>query len=795
MRKLIFKDIRKNLKLFLGTIIAIMVTVGIIVSCLDLIYASLEENDYGHRFDAVDVVIQHDDQIIIEYWDDDELEEENENVDGIIYLTETEVNQFVNDYDAIPDYTFYTSITGYSSSNYSGHNVTSMALSNFTKVDGEMPTNNQVLLDVQLLNSLGLNIGDTLNIKTRLGYFDFEISGTVDSNIEDIYGIQNYIFFNDEKAKELSLGANSVGIITNDIESIKEEFKKTEYDLYYGTKLNNAEVDGITYVNEALFIIFITMGSICLVISLFVISGTIQFSIRNRIKHFALLRVIGFTKRKINRIIAAQNLVVGIIGGLLGILLSTYVTDLIIYAYQELNIVNEYISAGHNYMLAGGVVLAVLLLSFIVSLSTARRTLSIPPMKAIKQESDLRTNVSAGKVITGLIFVLGGIAILLFTPFEGGIGIGMGFLVVSVSIIGLMGLSPLIMIIINWLLSIFTKKMKNSLGQVASANVKYKASKFAIAAISIAIIISMNGVMLLNNITYINSSTEKTYKFVSDYSYMTNDLRADELNEVEYFGMIYSGIVVENNNKINELSVLGVNQLNNNIVIVEGDPITDDNQIIVEASQTKFEIGKTYNAWTENGGQTTVTVVGKYESIDQSEKFLAITNANLILEDSYTSEYDLVYTNVELDNSIINSLETYQDNPSFDIQLAATILMTLISFVLSIVAIFNTFAIIMSVRKAEFNNLKIIGATKSQIINMTIIETLIVVLTGTIMGLVLLIITVGKFSVVNTGVFDFVVDNQIFTLLILISVIISYIAGYLPSVFTIKNIKQKIRVE
>jgi hypothetical protein len=59
----------------------------------------------------------------------------------------------------------------------------------------------------------------------------------------------------------------------------------------------------------------------------------------------------------------------------------------------------------------------------------------------------------------------------------------------------------------------------------------------------------------------------------------------------------------------------------------------------------------------------------------------------------------------------------------------------------------------------------------------------------------LLIFTVGKFSKVNTGVFDYIVDNQIFTLLVLISLIVSFIAGYLPSVYTIRNIKQKSRVE
>jgi putative ABC transport system permease protein len=101
----------------------------------------------------------------------------------------------------------------------------------------------------------------------------------------------------------------------------------------------------------------------------------------------------------------------------------------------------------------------------------------------------------------------------------------------------------------------------------------------------------------------------------------------------------------------------------------------------------------------------------------------------------------------------------------------------------------------MSVRRKEFNGLKVIGASKGQIIKMTLIETLIVVGTGIAIGLCIIIPVVGKYAFDNLGVFDFIINRQIFIGMCLASAALGLTAGMIPSFLTILKLKQQFRNE
>jgi transcriptional regulator with XRE-family HTH domain len=107
----------------------------------------------------------------------------------------------------------------------------------------------------------------------------------------------------------------------------------------------------------------------------------------------------------------------------------------------------------------------------------------------------------------------------------------------------------------------------------------------------------------------------------------------------------------------------------------------------------------------------------------------------------------------------------------------------------------NKGKIVISVRRKEFNGLKIIGASKGQILKMTLIETLIVLGTGMAIGLSIIISVAGKFSLDNLGVFDFIVDWKIFTGICLSSAILGLTAGMIPSFLTVHKLKRQFRNE
>ncbi|MGP1907987.1 FtsX-like permease family protein [Metabacillus sp. JX24] len=163
------------------------------------------------------------------------------------------------------------------------------------------------------------------------------------------------------------------------------------------------------------------------------------------------------------------------------------------------------------------------------------------------------------------------------------------------------------------------------------------------------------------------------------------------------------------------------------------------------------------------------------------------------------SLYDKRFTNVYSHDLLVGSQENrfdfYRTSPAYNTQLGASLLLGAIGITLSVIALFNTFAVIMSVRKKEFGNLRIVGAKKGQLIKMTLIETLIVVATGLIIGLAILFLCVGFYSSANSGEFDFVVNAYLFYFTTIASAILGILAGIIPSVLTILKMKRQFNVE
>lgn len=78
---------------------------------------------------------------------------------------------------------------------------------------------------------------------------------------------------------------------------------------------------------------------------------------------------------------------------------------------------------------------------------------------------------------------------------------------------------------------------------------------------------------------------------------------------------------------------------------------------------------------------------------------------------------------------------------------------------------------------------------------MTILETLTVTITGVIIDLVILILGVCLYSKANIGIFDFIVNKQIFYGTLGLTILLAFIAGTLPSLVTLNKLKQQSRVE
>lgn len=796
MNKLFFSDMRKNIKLFFGTCLAIAITSCIICACLNLVFSSVAAFDYGKRFEGVDVSVIQNQKITITFTENDgDLDSDSENIAGRRPFTESELTEITKNYESILDYTFYVQIPDIKSSTLAGHNYSALALSDFS-VNGTEPTSTQVVVDENLAEKNNLKIGDSLHINTNFGSYVFEISGIASSNISDMYKIQNFLFFNDDTAKMLSNGCQSVGIITDTPKLVAKDLESKGYQTYIGTHKNNAELPDIVQNDISLMVIFITMGSVCLVISLFVIGGTVQFSIKNRYRTLAQLRVIGFKKGQLLWGLSVETALIGLLGAIVGALFAIPTAKIIVAAYRKFGIVGANFVVTHSWLWDAVVIAGVLLLSMLVTVITANKPLSVPPASAIKDENKFTGKTSFFRIISGIFLVLGGVAILVFTPMTNGIGIGMAFCASSVFLGGAICLTPIIMQIFNSLFSTITRHFTKSLGQVANANIKMKASKFAVAAVSISIMMTMGSVMLLNNVTYMDSYVQKQYNMANQYLYVLPRAFDYEIVLDNVMAFKNTKLVYNNHGKLTGISALAVYNGIPNVEVVQKKEDVQKNIIWISDKFKYISIGDTLDFWLEDATHITLTVGGIFSQVGiQDETLGCIVDYTTIKRSLYDSRFDLVYANIPAEYACPNTIDYYKNASSYDIQLGAALLLGAIGLLLSIVALFNTFAVIMSVRKTEFHGLKVLGAKKYQIFKMTLIEMLIVTVTGMMIGFVILVACVGLYSKANIGIFDFVVRNTLFYGTVLITALLALLAGIIPSVLTIAKLKQQFRTE
>ncbi len=787
--KLMLSDMRQNAKLFVGTLVAVILSVSIISSCLALMLGTQADIDYGQRFSGVNLTVQNSRDISVSFPRGDKTKTKQKPLKYTLPLTQTQVESLTTRYHMMVDYTFFARPEGISFHKIAGHSASSLALTGFEMVKGREPQDGEVLVDADLAVRNGLALGQALSIQTHAGTARYIISGIVDSAVPEVYTLQNYLFVDEETAQTLGK-PYSAGVVSDDAEATAAALRAEGYVVWTGELVNRAELLEMAQTNSSLLIIFLTMSALCLVVSVFVISGTARFSIKNRQRSFSQLRILGLTKRNLTALIAKQNGILCLLGGVVGVWLSGPMSRYIADLYIRFGVAPPTFSPRPALFWNLVAILAVMLTVFVVSRVTAHKTLTKAPLSGFTQTEDSAVKQSVGAIVTGFVFVGGGVSIVLFTPFEGGIGIGMGFLACFVFLLGALLLSPFLMKFINMCLSVFTRRMVKNMGQVAAANVHMKAAKFAVAAISIAIMISINAVMLLNNTTYMSTSRAAQYDLSSAYPYVTEGVFPGDMPE-DSLGLHTVKLMMETTGGLDNLTALSVSQNRLNIQVLQGKREIETDEIMFSSRYAHLKVGDIVNMYLPNGERKALTVSGLFAS--RGDSFEAVVNHALVAGTLFRDVYDQVYSQQPLPSSQPNTLSYYEENPSFDVQVAATLLMTGISVLLSIIALFNTFALVMSVRRQEFHVLKTVGARRGQIVKMTLIETVIVTLTGLIIGMSLIVVLVGQYSLVNRGIFDFCVDNQVFWGLIAASFVLSLLSGMIPSGITIQKLKQTVR--
>ncbi|MET8311399.1 FtsX-like permease family protein [Micromonospora sp. NPDC005173] len=209
-----------------------------------------------------------------------------------------------------------------------GHGWQSAALGPFTTSAGQAPTGpDDVVLDSALAERAGVTVGASVRLAVGSNTSIYRVTG--------IAGLpggklarQPTLFFTEDRARELTGQPDRVdviGVLAAPGVSADElagaiEVAVSDVVVYTGSDRSEAEFLDIGSTRSFISELSLAFGGTMVVVIMIVVASTLALSVRQRLRELALLRAIGATPKQMLGMIAAETMVVGTLGAVLGVI-------------------------------------------------------------------------------------------------------------------------------------------------------------------------------------------------------------------------------------------------------------------------------------------------------------------------------------------------------------------------------------------------------------------------------------------------------------------------------------------
>ncbi|MFD5633343.1 ABC transporter permease [Streptomyces sp. NPDC127077] len=314
---------------FAGTFVALMMSALIVCACGILLETGARASVPAERYAKSAVVVAADQYAHLVTGSGDSRSDspallpDTARVDAALTHKAARVPQVKA---AVPDFTFPVRE---GDGALTGHGWASHAFTDALLVSGTAPRTGEVVLDEAAARAAKAGVGDTVPLETATGRAEFRISGLAEPGSGDVpRGATGW--FSDAEAPTLaghSGKADAIAVLAKpgaDADAVADGVQKalagTRAKVYTGDDRGAVEEHALGYAKETLTGLGGSFGGIAAVVAVFTAAGTVALSVAQRTREFALLRAIGATPRQIRRAVAAEALLVAPLAGLVGCL-------------------------------------------------------------------------------------------------------------------------------------------------------------------------------------------------------------------------------------------------------------------------------------------------------------------------------------------------------------------------------------------------------------------------------------------------------------------------------------------
>jgi putative ABC transport system permease protein len=172
-----------------------------------------------------------------------------------------------------------------------------------------------------LAERYNLSPGDLISLKTRRGQKDFEIAGVVVDFYNQGMVVQGSWedmrrYFNIRDANTLLVKVNE----NSPASSVQDAIDGRYGDRYHLILISNEMIrDQVLTLMDQAFSMFDVMALLSIVVGSLGVINTLTMSVIERTREIGMLRAIGTTRWQIVRMVLAEAMLMGVIGGVLGL--------------------------------------------------------------------------------------------------------------------------------------------------------------------------------------------------------------------------------------------------------------------------------------------------------------------------------------------------------------------------------------------------------------------------------------------------------------------------------------------
>ncbi len=704
-----------------------------------------------------------------------------------------------------------------------------------TSIDGELKDfltgPNSVVLSNGSLAELKMKVGDSLKVfiggKERTLY----ISGKITEDERNTSTLENLFICDIATAQELTGKINRIDYIDVIAGNADEEKRLRSilpdgYDLQKsGSRSQTAE-----QMLEAFNINLQSLSLLALIVGLFLIYNTMTFSVVRRKVLIGTLRSIGVTSNEITTMVIREALIIGIIGTAAGFLAAYFISKyLLIFISQTINDLYYVVSVREIYIspmiIAKGIALGIFA-TLLSAIKPAREASSVHPRSAMirsEQESSLLKKVPAMS-ITGLATIIAGILILLIPTKN----IWLSYFGILPIIIGFALLTPVIIILVEKILSPLFKYLFGITGKIASRSIVQNISRtyVAIAALSLAVAATVGvGTMISSFRSTVIDWLESRLNadiFISAPSLVSrrNDavLSEDLLEKVRALDEVadinfYREIEINQDGKTYHLISSGISQRNHSgFQFKEGEPADawkrfEEGELLISepfAYRHDLEVGSMLALKTDNGMRE-FRVAGVYYDYASDQGLVTmyhthfkkhwnvkgVSGISAYVKEGFdlnTLKEKIQMLDTDGQQIVVRSFKFLRDTSIeiFDRTFLVAKVLQLLSVIVAFIGILSSLMSLQLERKRELGILRANGLLPSQLFGMVGIQTVMMGLTAGLLALPLgnvlaaiLVYIINKRSFGWTMQFDLIPSIMIEA--ILLSLFAAILAGLYPA--------------